>query len=57
MQNLLLEMSKQFAPKMKDQYHWEFVRIAMDILRIHQQKSKARLRHGLNMDNNKEQQQ
>jgi len=57
MQNLLLDMSKQFAPKMGIQYHNEFVRIAMDFIRISEEKRKARLIHGLNVHTNKETQQ
>lgn len=57
MQNLLLEMSMRFAPKMGVQYHNEFVRIAMDFIRISEEKRKARVANGLNVHTNKETQQ
>ena len=57
MQNLLLEMSMRFAPKMGDQYHQEFVRIAMDIKRIEALKGNARPENGHFMNLNNETQQ
>ena len=57
MQNSLLEMSRRFAPKMGDQYHQEFVRIAMDIKRIEALKGNARPGNGHFMNLNKETQQ
>lgn len=54
MQNLLLEISKRFAPKMEEQYHKEFVRVAEDFIVIAIQKRNARPGNGHYMNDNKD---
>jgi hypothetical protein len=54
MQKILLEMSRQHAPKMREQYHQDTLKIALDLLRTEALKDSTRRTNGHFMNNNKD---